>query len=166
MSPWFSQLNAKSQRNSSRKCNSSYLATQQRINSFHHKNIKKTSEIYHKTWPAINLVSPFITTTWQGSSSPTKVPHTLYRIAENFWGRKLSQIGEKYNFRTEDFHGFLTCATPKDTMPPNFTEKTFVNSHKTVKFAKIFSLESFPLYGSCVTIASTFHGTLRSCHFE
>ena len=84
MSPWFSQLNTKSQRNSSWKCNSSYLATQQRINPFHHKNIKKTSEIYHKTWPAINLVSPFITTTWQGSSSPTKVPHTLYRIAENF----------------------------------------------------------------------------------
>ena len=31
-------------------------------------------------------------------------------------------------------------------MPPNFTEKTFANSHKTVKFAKVFSLESFPLY--------------------
>ena len=33
-----------------------------------------------------------------------------------------------------------------DTMPPNFAEKTFVNSHKVSKFAKVFSLESFLLY--------------------
>jgi len=31
--------------------------------------------------------------------------------------------------------------------PQNFTAKTFVDSHKTAKFAKVFSLESFPLYG-------------------
>ena len=31
-------------------------------------------------------------------------------------------------------------------MPPNFVEKTFANSHKTTKFTKVFSLESFPLY--------------------
>ena len=37
---------------------------------------------------------------------------------------------------------------PKDAMPPNFAEKTFANSHKTLKFAKIFFLESFPLYGT------------------
>ena len=35
----------------------------------------------------------------------------------------------------------------KDTMPSNFAEKAFVNSHKTSKFTKIFSHESFPLYG-------------------
>ena len=29
----------------------------------------------------------------------------------------------------------------------NFAKKTFTNSHKTSKFAKVFSLESFPLYG-------------------
>ena len=29
----------------------------------------------------------------------------------------------------------------------NFTEKTFATSHKSAKFAKGFSLESFPLYG-------------------
>ena len=28
-----------------------------------------------------------------------------------------------------------------------FAEKTFADRHKTVKFAKLFSLESFPLYG-------------------
>ena len=33
----------------------------------------------------------------------------------------------------------------KDAMRPNFAEKTFANSHKISKFAKVFSLESFPL---------------------
>ena len=42
----------------------------------------------------------------------------------------------------------VTCAVPKETMPPNFAEKTFVDSHKTVKFAKVFSLENFSLYSS------------------
>ena len=36
---------------------------------------------------------------------------------------------------------------PTDTTPPKFAEKTLVSSHKTLKFAKVFSLKSFPLYG-------------------
>ena len=54
---------------------------------------------------------------------------------------------KKYNFRRENFYRLLTFATPKDVMPPNFSETTFVDNYKTTKFAKIFSLESFPLYG-------------------
>ena len=69
-----------------------------------------------------------------------------YCIAGNFRGRKLSQIGEKYDFHGENFHGLLTFAASKDTMLPNCEEKIFTNSHKTVKFAIVFSLESFPLY--------------------
>ena len=42
----------------------------------------------------------------------------------------------------------LAFAAPKDATLPNFTEKTVANSHKTTKFAKVFSLESFPLYGN------------------
>ena len=75
----------------------------------------------------------------------------------NFWGRKLSWIGEKYKFCGENSqiantifvektHRLLTFAALKDTTLPNFKEKSFANSHKTAKFAKIFSLESFPLY--------------------
>ena len=45
----------------------------------------------------------------------------------------------------ENFHGLLAFAVPKDTTPQNFVEKTFANSHKTAKFAKVFSLESFLL---------------------
>ena len=37
----------------------------------------------------------------------------------------------------------------KDATLPNFLEKKFVNSHKTAKFVKIFSLESFLLYTVC-----------------
>ena len=36
----------------------------------------------------------------------------------------------------------------KDATPQNFTEKTLANSYKTVKFTKVFSLESFLLYGT------------------
>ena len=39
---------------------------------------------------------------------------------------------------------------------PNFAEETLVYSHKTAKFAKkkVFSLESFPLYGTFVMISA------------
>ena len=73
--------------------------------------------------------------------------HLLLPIAKNFRGRKLLRISKKYDFRGENFCGLLTFAAPKDTMPQNFAEKTFANSHKTTKFMKVFSLESFPLYG-------------------
>ena len=32
--------------------------------------------------------------------------------------------------------------------PPKFTEKTFMALHKSAKFAKVFSLDSFTLYGN------------------
>ena len=67
-----------------------------------------------------------------------------YRIAETFRGRKLSQIGEKYDFRGENLCGLLASAAPKDITSPNFTEKTFANRHKTVKS---FLPQKFPLYG-------------------
>ena len=67
----------------------------------------------------------------------------------------------------------------KGVTPPNFSEKTFTNSHKTTKFTKVFSLESFPLYSrrrffstSCTNTASfplVYTNGLLSCdcyHFE
>ena len=70
----------------------------------------------------------------------------LKLIREPYSG-KLSRIGKKYDFRRENFRGLLAFTMPKDTTPLNFTEKTFMNSHKIAKFAKVFSLKSFPLYG-------------------
>ena len=81
-----------------------------------------------------------------------------YRIAENFRGRKLSWIGEKY-----DFQRLLAFAAPKDITSPsslNFTEKTFANSHKTAKFTKVFSLKSSPLYSTKCNSLWLLHGTI------
>ena len=81
-----------------------------------------------------------------------------YCIAGNFRGRELSRIGEKYHIRGENFHGLLAFAAPKDGTPQNFMKKTFTNSHKTAKFAKVFPLENFPLYGNFSYSYSCFDG--------
>ena len=39
-------------------------------------------------------------------------------------------------------------------MPQNFVEKTFTDGSQSSKFTKVFSLESFPLYGTLLTINS------------
>ena len=58
-------------------------------------------------------------------------------FANNWW---------KYDFRGENLCGLLTFAVPKDTTP-RICGETFAYSHKTAKFAQVFSLKSFPLYG-------------------
>ena len=45
------------------------------------------------------------------------VQQAIYRIAGNFRGRKLSRIGEKYDFHGENFRGLLAFAAPKDATP-------------------------------------------------
>ena len=51
------------------------------------------------------------------------------------------------NFCWESFCVNCSLMPPKDAMPLNFARKTFMNSHKILKFAKVFFLKSFPLYG-------------------
>ena len=63
------------------------------------------------------------------------------RIAGNFQGRKLSWIGEKYDFHRENFCRLLACAMPKDTTPPNFEEKV---SQITTKLRNYFLSRKFP----------------------
>ena len=48
----------------------------------------------------------------------------------------------------ENFNRLLAFSVPKNTTPQNFMEKSFANSHKAVKFAKVSSVKSFPLYGT------------------
>ena len=50
------------------------------------------------------------------------------------------------NFTEKNFVNYSLVPT-KDVTPPNFTKKTFTDSHKALKFAKALSLESFLLYG-------------------
>ena len=70
-----------------------------------------------------------------------------YRIAGNFRGRKLSRIGENMIF-AEKLSRIAHFCHAEGRHVPNFAEKTFACSHKTAKFAKVFSLECFPLYGT------------------
>ena len=53
----------------------------------------------------------------------------------NFRGRKLSRNGENTIFTEKTFADCSLCHT-KGHHAPNYTEKTFAYSHKTVKFAK------------------------------
>ena len=50
---------------------------------------------------------------------------------------------------------------PKYAMSPNFAERKFTNGHKTSKFAKVFSLERFPLYSSL----QKYNHNLQPCFF-
>ena len=93
-------------------------------------------------------------------------PRGTYGIAGNFRGenfqesmkfkisrRKLSWVHHRLAIAldtpTIDEHAIIVCACViKPTMPtPLFVEKNFTNGPRSTKFAKTFSLESFPLYG-------------------
>ena len=62
-------------------------------------------------------------------------------------GRKLSRIGEKHDFHRENFEDYSLLLRQRTPHPHILQEKTSANSHKTAIFAKVFSLESFPLFG-------------------
>ena len=61
-----------------------------------------------------------------------------YRIAGNFRGRKLSRIGEKDDFRGENFRGLLPFSAPTDAMP-NFVEKSFANIATKPRYSRRLS---------------------------
>ena len=60
--------------------------------------------------------------------------------------KTLANWRKKKDFCGENVCRLLPFAVPTDATPPNFVEKSIANSHKTVKFVKVFSLESFTLY--------------------
>ena len=83
--------------------------------------------------PQPKLLQSQLLTYPANSCTYTIVAHrldTCYRIVGNCRGRKLSQI----------------------VLKKIFTEKTFVNSHKTTEFVKFFSLENFPLYSMSLAL--------------
>ena len=91
------------------------------------------------------------TVTAQRSDSKEKNYFSKPKI---LYSGKLSRID---SFCRENFHQLLASAGLKNTMPLNFAEKTFVNSHKTTIFAKVFSLKSFPLYDTPRVAGLSFH---------
>ena len=77
-----------------------------------------------------------------------------YCIAENFQGRKLSRISKKWPFHGENFCGMLKAIISGHSMP-KFREN-FGGWPKITKFVNVFSLENFPLYGTC-------YGLINAC---
>ena len=70
---------------------------------------------------------------------------------ETFEGENFHELMENKIFTERTFTDcslVLPIVPPEDITPPNFAQKTFVNSHKTSKFMKVFAFESFPLYGT------------------
>ena len=65
------------------------------------------------------------------------------------WGRKLSRISEKYDFHGENFHRLLAFTTSKDGKPTKLCGEIFADSHKTVKFAKVFRYTVYIMWWSC-----------------
>ena len=78
--------------------------------------------------------------------------YIIYRIVENFWGRKLSQISF-FVFIHESFlcenwqpHSHLIGGAKQST---KVFFANFLFDHQINEFVKVFSLESLPQYGSC-----------------
>ena len=86
---------------------------------------------------------------------------TKYRIAGNFRGRKLSRIFGNEKFAEKTFVDRREPLIMSGCGRRFSWEKTFADSPKILKFAKVFSLESFPLYGTCIEGSpSTSYGTI------
>jgi len=80
------------------------------------------------------------------SSETNWYDEALYRRAENFRGRKLSRISEKYDFRRENFRGLLGFAAPKDATLQILRRKLSRIATKLRNSQQVFFLKSFPLY--------------------
>ena len=75
----------------------------------------------------------------------------MYRIhvAGIFEGENFREMVEKCDFAEKTFMRLLARTTYRPPSLQTIMEKTFAERHKTVKFVKVFSLESFPLYSIC-----------------
>ena len=72
------------------------------------------------------------------SKNETDTYHQLSCILQTYSGK----LSREKTFEEENFRGLSLCRA-KGHHTPNFVEKTFRNSHKTAKFAKVFSLEKY-----------------------
>ena len=113
--------------------------------------------------------------TWPGSRASESAPDTNTaagcregrgRRIPYSGGIKLSRKCENRRFRGENFRGSTVGWDACAHIHLKFAEKTFTNGSKSVKFAKVLSLESFPLY--CIhyymyvcTCTTTMHCVLQ-----
>ena len=85
-----------------------------------------------------------------------------YRIAGNFRGRKPSRIGEKCDFRGENFRRLLAFAAPKDATLPNFAEKMKSLGWHIVSEYQVESGIAVSMYKSVENLRSAFEGHFRA----
>ena len=77
----------------------------------------------------------------------------IYHIAGTFERENFCELVKNTIFCGENFRGLLTCANSKDTTPQSSRRKLSriaekkKKEKKNAKFVKVFSLESFLLYG-------------------
>ena len=76
-----------------------------------------------------------------------------YRTVGNLREKTFRKLVKKMVFTEKTFAGCSHLLCQRTPRPKFHTEKTLVYSHKTVKLAKFFSLEGFPLYGRSETVA-------------
>ena len=65
---------------------------------------------------------------------------------QTFEGENFRESTGSENFTEKTFTDCLKLNISGCSMPQNFVDKTFMDGSRTLKFTKVFSLESFPLY--------------------
>ena len=99
--------------------------------------MNKTNHVFQFTREALMC---YRVTYCTGPTDQSQASSVTYRRAENFRGRNFRGLVKKHNTKLS---WIARLSRAKGHHVPNFAEKTFANSHKTVKFAKVFSLK-FP----------------------
>ena len=94
---------------------------------------------------------------WRVSGVYSTTRYQENQVLLAVYSRRLPRPQNYFNSEIFPIYGSLklsrekTLLVPlKDAMPPNFPEKIFANSHKTLKSTKVFSLKSSLQYGSLV----------------
>ena len=101
------------------------------METLHEYNFKKYEDLHNLGSQIVILSNHQLTTHIKLIFIHYLLYHVQYCIAENFQGRKLSRIA---------------CLCPHQRMPrPQISHRKLL---RIAKFANVFSLESFPLYGS------------------
>jgi len=94
----------------------------------------------------IQLASLIVVTT---NKTGVKILIAFWPKTQLLLGRKLSQIGENTIFVEKTFVDCSLLLCQRTPHPKFHSSKTFANSHKTAKFAQVFSLKSFPPNANC-----------------
>ena len=92
-----------------------------------------------------------------------------YRIAGNFWGGKLSWLGEKYNYALKTFVDCSLLLHQRTSCAPNFTEKTsqIVTKLQNLWKFSLLKVSRYDIYIYNIGVKpGTFQSQLYLCEFK